>query len=140
MPLKDDYDVTFGKLSKIRYGNDFALLTTGSMLNYSITLLDELNEKEIDGSLFSVHTPEPFDKNELDGIRKNHSKIVVIEEHISESGLGSKVLNNLDYPLKLCQIGLSRTPLGSAPLNDLYKKAGIVKGGNILKILKYLGD
>ena len=82
------------KVGKIRYlekGKDIALISYGTILSLSQDIKSRLEKKGMSVSLISCHTIKPLD---IEGIKKvlaEHSKVVIIEEHVPNGSLGSKI-------------------------------------------------
>lgn len=81
----------FGKIRKISMGKDMAVLTYGAIAKTSTEVVNNLKPYGIFSDLFFVSTLKPFDELRLIEIFKEHSKIVIIEEHIEFGGLATQV-------------------------------------------------
>lgn len=68
-----------------------ALLSTGGILENVIEAQKALNEKDVNSSVYSVHTLRPFDSDLVRELSHAVQLIVTVEEHIKSGGLGSKV-------------------------------------------------
>jgi transketolase len=81
----------FGKIRKITSGKDMAVLTYGAIAKTSTEVVNNLKLYGIFSDLFFVSTLKPFDELRLIEIFKEHSQIVIIEEHIEFGGLATQV-------------------------------------------------
>ena len=85
----DNFEI--GKIRYIKKGEDYGLISYGTILNYCFELDKLLNEKGFKNSIISCHTLKPLDNDRLINFLKNHKKIVCIEEHVKAGGLGEKL-------------------------------------------------
>jgi transketolase len=83
--------IVFGKASVVRKGKDFALLTTGNMLEQGSRWVKEWVSEGYDPMLVSMHTIKPLDRAIIHEIAATGIKIVSLEEHYVIGGLGSAI-------------------------------------------------
>jgi transketolase len=81
----------FGKIRYVRRGVDVCILTYGVIINLADEVAQGLESRGITPSLVSCHTLKPLDTEGLAGILQQYSKIIVIEEHVPQGGLGAQV-------------------------------------------------
>lgn len=81
----------YGKLRKIKDGNDIAIIGYGSVLEEAVEASNLLAKKNIHCSIYSIHTLKPYNKNALSEILKKYDKILIIEEHVQVGGLSSLI-------------------------------------------------
>lgn len=83
---------TFGKIRRIREGNDICILTYGPITKMAFDVA-ELIEKETGArvAVTSVHTLKPLDREGIARTLQKFSSVVVLEEHSSVGGLGGQV-------------------------------------------------
>jgi transketolase len=106
---ESDYQFEIGKAIKMRDGKDIALIATGSMVAAAIHAHEILKSSHILTSVFNFHTIKPLDKQTLDDIGRDFSKVVTIEEHSLIGGLGSTVAHyysGLESNPRILSIGL----------------------------------
>lgn len=89
----DNIDFAWGNIIKVKEGSKIAILSTGSMLKYS---LDYINTNNNNYGLYSVPFVKPLDINALVDICHNYDEIITIEEHQKNGGLGSAILEVLN--------------------------------------------
>lgn len=80
-----------GKIRYIKKGKDYGLISYGTILKYCLELNTSLEKKGYKNSVISCHTLKPLDQGGLIKFLKSHSKIVCIEEHVKNGGLGEKL-------------------------------------------------
>ena len=118
---KKDYKFEIGKSIQLEsYGNDFAIISCGSLVKNCLDALENLNKKNIKGSLINMHTIKPIDKKKILDISKNFKNIFIFDEHNIYGGLGSAVAEVLS--------GIKTdTTLHINGINDEYIKGGSYK-------------
>lgn len=89
--LRFDYEVKFGKISTILDGDDFAIISTSSMIEDAIKTAQEFQKEGKKPLLLSVHTIKPFDKDTILRLVLKNIPIITIEEHSVIGGLASAV-------------------------------------------------
>ncbi len=87
---KDDV-VKFGQASILRKGKEFALITTGNMLEQGKSWVDSWISEGYDPEFISMHTIKPIDKKTVLSILDRGMNIITLEEHSIIGGLGSAV-------------------------------------------------
>ena len=88
----EDFDFQIGKASIIKEGLDVQIIATGSMVQQAIIASNHLEEKGISAAVVDMHTVKPLD---IDAVNLKAKLIVTVEEHNTETGLGSAVSNYL---------------------------------------------
>lgn len=81
----------FGRLRYLKRGSDVCILSYGPIMKLAFELSKKMEELGQTVSIVSVHTLKPLDKNGIASALISHSKVIIIEEHIEESGLSAKV-------------------------------------------------
>lgn len=123
----DENKFNVGELTQIRKGQNVAIITTGTMLNYAV---EAYNQLEIDKkpSVYQLATIKPIKNDSILAKIKKYHKIITIEDHNIIGGLGS-VLSELiaenGLSIKLIRLGIQDRfcDIGSALL--LRKNNGI---------------
>lgn len=81
----------FGKLRVVRPGTDVCILTYGVIMNLADEIARDLEESGHSTQLVSCHTMKPLDTSGIKGILETFSKVIVVEEHAPQGGLGPQV-------------------------------------------------
>ena len=81
----------FGKLRFIRRGTDVCILSYGPIMAKAMAVADALEADGTSVSVVSAHTIKPLDRPGIEAALSNHKKVIVIEEHVPEGGLSSRV-------------------------------------------------
>lgn len=93
----------------MRDGDGVALISTGNMLETTLSVSDKLMKNNIGPRVISMHTVKPIDRQLIMDTAKKCDIIVTIEEHNVIGGLGSMVANVLveeSLSAKLIKFGI----------------------------------
>lgn len=117
-----------GKWNKIIDGSDFVIISYGYILSSVIDACNLLKCNDYLPCLYNAYTLEPIDYQLLETLSKLKKTVIVIEEHIVNNGLGSKIallkaLNN--YSFKLSIIGIQSRNIQHGDRKELLKDAGL---------------
>jgi len=98
-----------GKALNIQDGKDVFFITTGGMLDISLSAVNLLKKSNISAGILSMPTIKPIDKQAILMVAKKVSRIVTVEEHSITGGLGSAVAevlseNGSNVKLRRCGI------------------------------------
>ncbi|NQU33873.1 MAG: hypothetical protein HQ521_11600 [Bacteroidetes bacterium] len=69
------------------------IISTGAVLKYAS---DFISQNNINASIYSFPFVKPINKDELLPILKFHKRIITIEEHQSQAGFGSAILEGIN--------------------------------------------
>lgn len=84
-----------GCIRCMREGRHVAILGCGGIVCEALAASSVLAARDIECSVYSVHTLKPFHEAGLLGIVRHHDFVVTIEEHVLAGGLGSIVAERL---------------------------------------------
>jgi transketolase len=84
-------NLKFGKASILKTGKDYAIISTGNIVNNAILASRLLEGKKLNGTVVSMHTLKPFDDKTIRTICNKVRNIFTLEEHSEIGGLGSIV-------------------------------------------------
>ena len=121
-----DYKFEYGKIDRVRDGDDATIISCGSVFNHAIKAHDILREKGIKVKVLNLSCPKKLDDAALLNACKT-GIIVTCEDHNSATGIGSRVANWLvDKKQSVTLRKLGVTSYGfSGPTDKLFKAAGI---------------
>ena len=77
----------FGKIRRLRQGKDICILSHGAIMSMALEVADELEKEGASASVINVHTLKPIDREGIARALREHSKVIVIEEHAPRGGL-----------------------------------------------------
>lgn len=125
----ENYSYTYGSSDIIREGSDITIAATGATVTEALQARDILKEKnpELSVEIVAVSSIKHFDDTLLNSIKKTN-KLVTVEDHNPESGLGAQLTHHLFikdiHPAKYTALGVKHYQLsGKAP--ELYHAAEI---------------
>jgi len=134
-PLFTTEDTPFeiGKVNILKQGSDLTIISCGPILYNALVaayLAEEEFKKEnkiISIKVLNCHTIKPIDKQSIIEAAKETKKIITVEEHQINGGLGSAVAEvvSQNYPVPMKIIGIEDHFGESGEPNDLYEKFGL---------------
>jgi transketolase len=92
---KEDYKFEIGRAITLKEGGDVAIITTGSMVYYSLEAAKLLEKEGLSVTVVDMHTIKPLDTRTIDKVSQNTKLLVTVEEHRKIGGLGSAVAEHL---------------------------------------------
>jgi transketolase len=125
------YQFELGKAKLLRPGKDVALISTGLMTARALEAAAQLAEQRIDAAVLHVSTLKPFDAESVAALLKRVQRVVTIENHVINGGLGSAVAEVAvrgGYAIRWKQVALPDCfcVSGSIPyLTELYKMRSV---------------
>lgn len=89
----------------LRKGKDICIIATGNMVHKALKVADLLKKQKIEAAVIDLYRLKPVNKNLVMKYMGQSKKIVTIEEHLIDGGLGSIIAeiiadNNVNQPLK----------------------------------------
>lgn len=141
----DDYNFKIGLPIELIEGNDVVIFATGSILGNCFEAAKEIkNDNGTSITLINVHTLKPINKKYIIEKVKNHKKIVTIEEHSLEGGLGTTInqclIGNLSNNQKILNLGIPDNYSVSGEYSYILEKYSLSKNGIKKKIIDFLND
>ncbi|PJI09943.1 MULTISPECIES: 1-deoxy-D-xylulose-5-phosphate synthase [Clostridium] len=93
-PLKEFHK---GKWEILNRGEGIAIIATGKMVQRAVLIREELLKYEINCAVINASFIKPIDTGVLNEFAKDNYKFVVIEDNVLHGGLGSLILEHLNY-------------------------------------------
>ena len=89
----DGYDAAFriGEIVPLRDGGDAAILATGSCVQVALAAHAVLRADGIAARVLNVHTLKPLDRAAVERAARETGRLVTVEEHFIDGGLGGAV-------------------------------------------------
>ncbi len=136
-----DYKFEIGKGVLLREGSDVSLIATGLEVGETLAAADVLAEAGINAEVINIHTIKPLDEELILATAKKTGKIVTIEEHWVNGGLGSAVAEVLSEkcPTLMKRIGVYDTFGESGPAKELLHKYELDCDGIVKQVKAFLG-
>ena len=140
--VKEGFEaIEIGKSEKLTDGDDIAILAVGSMVEYALKSVIDLNANGITTSLYNMRFIKPLDIAVLDEIAKKFNKIVTLEENALVGGFGSGILeyfNEKNYKNDILRIGLPDKFIDHGTQAELHKILGIDPEGITSRIKEFV--
>ncbi len=122
---EDQFEI--GKSVVLREGKDATVIAIGDMLSVALEAADKLFSEGISIEVVDMHTLKPLDREQVLRSAARTRRVVTVEDHQVENGLGSAVAETLseDLPTPLRRIGLRNTFAQSGRYDLLLKEYGM---------------
>jgi 1-deoxy-D-xylulose-5-phosphate synthase len=117
-----------GRGEIIAEGHDLAIIALGSMCTTAMEVRERLMEYGIQPTIIDPIFVKPLDEALLAELLLTHTKIVTLEEHSVESGLGSIINNYLvrnDHKVEVLNIGVPDRFVDQGKNQSLYQEIGL---------------
>jgi len=113
-----------GKSIVVRQGSDASLIAIGDMLSVALEAANLLANSGISVEVVDMHTLKPLDREQVLRSAAHTRRVVTIEDHQIENGLGSAVAEVLgeELPTPMRRIGLNNTFAQSGRYDLLLKE------------------
>lgn len=122
----EDFPIGGSKL--LREGGDVALVGAGVTVHTCLAAADELAREGIDARVVDLYSIKPVDRQRLlDAVHATGGRLVVVEDHYPEGGLGSAVLESLAdlaEPVRVAHLAVRGLPGSGTPTQQM-DRAGI---------------
>lgn len=141
-PIIYEKNFTFkwGKYIKLEDGEDVAIFSYGLTVSECLKAHDLLKKEGIRASVYDAPFIKPLDEEIILDVAKKIGKIVVVEEHLRDGGLGSRIAGFLseNYPVPLKIIAIDNTYGESGKPEELFDKFGISYRRIFEKVIKFV--
>ena len=119
-----DYDFAVGKGVELRSGTDLTLVSTGSIVYDVLQVADQLEKEGISTRVVNIHTIKPFDREIIIKAGKETKKVVTVEEHSIDGGLGSivaEVIAEENLDVRFSRMGIRNFVTGYGKHDEVKK-------------------
>jgi transketolase len=122
----DGFDL--GRMGLVKEGGDVTIIGTGTVLSRAVEAAGLLEETGIQAQVLNAHTIKPLDEDTVLRAAKETGKIVTVEEHYINGGLGSAVaeLLALEAPTPMRMIGVDDQFASNGPYEELLGLYGLL--------------
>jgi len=137
-PLKFE----IGKAYKYREGKDISLVACGIQVYDALIVAEELAKEGVECEVINVSSIKPLDEQTILGSAKKTGRVVTIEDHQINGGLGSVIAELLGerLPTKIKRIGLNDRFGLSGEWEDVYKAVGLDRVSIKQAVIDYLHE
>ncbi|WP_328709320.1 transketolase [Microbispora hainanensis] len=123
-----DEEFPVGGCKILRTGGQATVVAAGITVHEALAAADLLAEDGVSVTVVDAYSIKPLDSAELLDAARATGKVVTVEDHWPEGGLGDAVLSALaDAPVPVRKLGVSVMP-GSATSQEQLEDAGIDRG------------
>jgi transketolase len=122
--LPKNYKFKFKKLTTIKNGKKIAIISSGPMLYNCFKAIEKIKDKE-KFALLNLSTIKPLNEKQIIQKLKKFQRIVTVEDHTIEGGIGSviaEVMSNSAHPKKIQMLGITNKFINSDNPTNLEKK------------------
>ena len=122
--LPKNYKFKFKKLTTIKNGKEIAIISSGPMLDNCLKAIEKIKDKE-KFALLNLSTIKPLNEKQIIQKLKKFQRIVTVEDHTIEGGIGSviaEVMSNSAYAKKIQMLGITNKFINSDNPTNLEKK------------------
>lgn len=123
-----------GKGQVLCEGSDMAIISTGLMTAKAVKAAEKLREQGIAVQVVGMPTISPVDSEIIVEAARKTGRIITVEEHYTEGGLGSIVTEvcSEEFPVPVKRLGIPKVYATSGPYEEILSfygldVAGIVK-------------
>jgi len=125
---KNDYDFTIGKGIVVKEGDAATVIACGIMVTYALEAARLLAEKDhISVNVVDMHTLKPLDTSLVCEMARSTGRIITLEDHTINGGLGGAVAETLaesGIPCRLKRLGIPDTFPGFGSFEALQAQLG----------------
>ena len=120
-----------GKAVRVRDGNDLTIVACGEMVWPSVVAADKLQEEGVGVRVLDMHTLHPLDEEAILAAARETGRIVTIEEHSVNGGLGAAVarlvVTHQPVPMRTLALPDENLVAGASP--DVFRHYGLDADG-----------
>jgi len=129
--LFDPTPFVIGKGSILCDGSDVTLISTGSTTEAALKAAEMLAEQGISVQLIGMPTVCPIDRELVIEAARKTGRIVTVEEHYVEGGLGTMVseVTGSECPVPVLRLGVPKDYATSGPYRDILSYYGLDAAG-----------
>ena len=123
-----DEDFVIGKAPVLREGSDVAILATGASVTEALRAHDLLKGEGVSTRVLNMHSIKPIDRGAIEKAAEEVGRIVTVEEHFTNGGLGGAVAEIMAErgQGRLLRLGLKDAfVMEVAPYPDILKLVGL---------------
>ncbi len=131
-----------GKIYKYREGSTVTIAACGIQVWDALMVAEQLAKDGIEAEVLNVSTVKPLDKNTLLFSVEKTKKLITIEDHQIEGGMGSALMECVgeNYPVPVKRIGIDNRFGVSGNWEEVYKLVGLDQQSLYKTIKKFVLD
>jgi transketolase len=123
----DNAPFEIGKANTLRNGNNLTIIAAGESVWYALAAAEKLAGKGVSARVVDMHTLRPFDEETVICAARETGKILTVEEHSVNGGLGAAVAQTVceNYPVKVHRLGMPDEYLVAGNSSELFHHYGM---------------
>lgn len=131
-----------GKGNLLRDGDDFAIISTGTITANVLDAVRVLVDKGFDPMVIGMPTINPIDEKIIEYAARKTGKIVTVEEHYIPGGLGTIVAEvcSKTVPVHIKMLGIPKTYATSGPYNEILQYYNIDTKGIVNSVVEFINS
>lgn len=131
----DDYSFEIGKAVTMIDGEDLLFIATGETVRQAMDAAEILKQRNISAKVLNLHTIKPFDTEAVRQASKQIKRVISVEEHSVNGGLGSAVAETLSEETEIVHkiVALPDEALVTGTSEELFKHYGL-NGESLAKL------
>jgi len=121
-------EIPVGTGRKLRDGKDMAVITIGPIGHLTSKAIVRAEAEGASIAHYDLRFLKPLDKDLLHEVGQNFSKVITVEDGVTEGGMGSAVLEFMsdnNYNPKIKRIGIPNIFVEHGNVKELYKLCGM---------------
>ncbi len=142
MPVLYDEDLPFeiGKGILVKEGHDLTIVGTGTVLCQAVKAAELLERKGISARVVDIHTIKPLDEDIILKAAGETRRIVTVEEHFLNGGLGSAIAQFLSQnrPTPIKMLGIDDRFASNGPYDGLLGQHGLLAEQIAVSVTEFL--
>lgn len=133
-----------GKGEILREGSEYLIVTLGHMADTGLKVADELSKVGINATVLDPVFVKPLDSDLICSLLMTHTKMITIEEHSVQSGLGA-ILNNFLMRqgfsnIQVLNLGVPEAYIEQGSHSELLEEIGLKPNQIFQKILHHFNN
>lgn len=140
--MKEDSHFELGKAQVLKEGSQVTIFVTGSLAFRTLEASAILAKEGIDVRVVNIHTIKPIDVEEVVNSAKFTGKVLTVEEHQVNGGMGSAIAEVLStyHPTRMEKIGVNDEFGETGSPDNLLLSKGLTKENIISKVRSLIGQ
>lgn len=140
--LFEERPFEIGKGHVLEDGTDVTVISTGSVTQAVLKAADSMRKQGISVQVIGMPTVWPIDKELVISAAKKTGKIVTVEEHYLDGGLGTIVSEvcSSEYPVPVKRLGVPKTYATSGTYEELLAYYGLDAEGIEKSVKEFLNN
>jgi len=138
--LFEEKPFVIGKGDILRDGADVTIISTGSTTEAVLKAAETLAGQGVSAQVIGMPTVCPIDRDLVIAAAKKTGRIVTVEEHYQDGGLGTLVSEvcSTDCPVPVKRLGVPKTYATSGPYEALLAYYGLDEAGIVKSVKEFL--